>query len=96
MTALVAAAESFPFISAKRLVKVTDFFPTDKEYAAWLKPYFENPQPSTILLIVNSVKPKGKVADLKKMPNGTYVDCSRADEETVRRWIFTQFKRAGV
>ncbi len=96
MTALVAAAESFPFISAKRLVKVTDFFPTDKEYAAWLKPYFENPQPSTILLIVNSAKPKGKTADLKKMPNVTYVDCSRADEETVMRWIFTQFKRAGV
>ena len=26
----------------------------------------------------------------------TWVDCSRADDDTVLRWIYTQFKRAGI
>ncbi len=96
LAGLVSAAESFPFLSEKRLVKVTDFHPSEKDYETYLKRYFENPQPSTILFIVNSSAPKGKGTDLKKLPNVTFVDCSRADEETVMRWIFTQFKRAGI
>ena len=96
MTALVAAAQSFPFMSPKRLVKVTDFYPTEKEYAAYLKSYFEDPQPSTVLLIVNSAPAKGKGIDLKKAPNVTFVDCGRADEETVMRWIYTRFKREQI
>lgn len=96
MSAVAAAAQCFPFLSEKRIVKVSDFFPTEKEYETYLKGYFEDPQPSTVLLIVNSAKPKGKGFDLKKMPNVTYVDCSRADEETVMRWIFTRFKREGI
>lgn len=96
MTALVAAAESFPFLSEKRLVKVTDFHPSEKEYNAYLKKYFENPQPSTILLIVNGAPAKGKGFDLKKAPNVTFVDCGKADEETVMRWIYTRFKREQI
>ena len=95
LSSLVAAAQSFPFMSEKRIVKVTDFYPTEKEYETYLKGYFENPSADTILLIVNSSRPKGKF-DLKKMPNVTYVDCGKADEETVLRWIYTQFRRAGV
>lgn len=93
---LVSAAESFPFMSEKRIVKATDLYPTEKEYESCLKKYFENPLPSTILLIVNTSAAKGKCFDLKKAPNVTWVDCSKADEETVLRWIFTQFKRAGI
>jgi len=95
LSSLVAAAQSFPFMSEKRIVKVTDFYPTEKEYETYLKGYFENPSADTVLLIVNSSRPKGKF-DLKKMPNVTYVDCGKADEETVLRWIYTQFRRAGV
>ena len=95
LSSLVAAAQSFPFMSEKRIVRVTDFYPTEKEYETYLKGYFENPSADTILLIVNSSRPKGKF-DLKKMPNVTYVDCGKADEETVLRWIYTQFRRAGV
>lgn len=57
MISLVRAAESFPFLSEKRLVKAVDF--TDgKRILTYLKSYFENPQESTILLIVNSRAPK--------------------------------------
>lgn len=96
LTSLVAAAESFPFMSEKRIVKVTDLYPSEKDYESYLKRYFEHPAESTILLIVNSAPPKGKTFDLKKAPNVTRVDCSKADEETVLRWIYTQFRRAGI
>ena len=93
---LVAAAQSFPFLSEKRIVKVTDFYPSEREYEQYLRRYLEDPPPSTILLIVNSVRPKGRPFDLKKAPGVTWVDCSRGDEETLLRWIFTRFKQAGV
>ena len=96
LTALVAAVESFPFLSQKRLVKVTDFYPTEREYEAYLKKYFEDPQPSTILLIVNGASAKGKGFDLKKAPHVTYVDCGHADEETIMRWIYTRFRRERI
>lgn len=96
LSSLVSAAESFPFMSEKRMVKVTDLFPSDKDYETYLKKYFEHPSESTILLIVNSAAPKGKFFDLKKAPNVTSVDCSKADDETVLRWIYTRFRRAGI
>ncbi len=97
ITSLVAAAESFPFLSARRIVKVTNFYPTEREYDAYLKKYFENPQPTTILLIVNNaIETKNKGIDWKKVPNVCFVDCSRGDEETLLRWIFTRMKRAGI
>lgn len=96
MTALTAAAQSFPFLSEKRIVKVTDFYPTEKEFDAYLRGYFEDPPRETILLIVNSAPQKGRGADLKKAPNVVFVDCGRADEDTVLRWIYTRFKREGI
>ncbi len=85
----------YPFLSEKRLVRVYGFYPTEKEYETYLSRYFADPCPTTILLIVNAQKKSG-TADWKKKPNVTYVDCSRADEETVCRWIYLTMKRAGV
>ena len=95
LSALVAAAQCLPFLSEKRIVKVKDLAPSEREYQTYLKDYFEHPSESTVLLIVNGAgKPKG--FDLKKAPNVTRVDCSRAEEETVLRWIFSRMRRAGV
>ena len=96
LTSLVVAAESFPFMSEKRIVKVTDLYPSERAYETYLRGYFEHPAESTILLIVNSNAPKGKTFDLKKAPNVTRVDCSKADDETLLRWIYAQFRRAGI
>ena len=100
---LVSAASCFPFISQKRLVKVTDFYPTEEEYDAYLKPIFENPVTDGILLIVNAAKKtekketdKSKKVVLQKKPNVTYVDCGRADEETIKKWIYLTAKKSGV
>lgn len=96
LSTLISAAECFPFMSEKRIVKVTDFYPTEKEYETYLRSYFENPQKDTILLIVNTARSKGKSFDLKKVKSVTWVDCSKADDDTVLRWIYTRFKRAGI
>jgi len=89
----ISAVYAFPFMSEKRLIKVSDFTPTEKEFER-VEEVFINPCPSTILLIVNSSAGKG--ADLKKKPNVTYVDCSKADEEDVVKWIYITLKRAGI
>ncbi len=96
MKGIADAVNSFPFLSAKRLVKVSEFYPTEKEYDAYLKPLFENPPTDGVLMIFNGGKGKAGTAALAKKPNVTYVDCSRSDEETIKRWIYLTCKRAGV
>ena len=96
LTELTDALYSFPFVSEKRIVRVTDFHPTEKEYEQYLKKAFENPTPSSILVIVNATKGKTGVAPLAKKPNVTYIDCGRADEETIKKWIYVTCKREGI
>ena len=93
---LTDAANSFPFLSAKRVVRVTEFYPTEKDYETYLKAFFENPPLDGIVVIVNSAKPKAGQAALAKKPNVTYVDCARSDEETIKRWIYLTCKKTGV
>ncbi len=96
MKAVVDAVNSFPFLSQKRVVKITEFYPTEKEYEAYLKPLFENPPTDGILIILNGGKGKAGTAALSKKPNVTLVDCGRSDEETIKKWIYLTCKRAGV
>lgn len=93
---LLDAVNSFPFVSMKRVVRVSEFYPSEKEFETYLKPLFDNPPSDGILLIVNSAKPKVGSASLAKKSNVTYVDCSRSDEETIRKWIHVTCKREGV
>lgn len=93
---LVDAVNCFPFISEKRFVRVMEFYPTEKDFDYYLRPLFDVPPQDSILLIVNSGKGKAGTAALAKKPNVTYVDCSRSDEETIKKWIFVTCKRAGV
>lgn len=96
MKNLVASVNSFPFISQRRLVRVTEFYPTEKEYEQYLKELFENPPPTAILLIVNAGKGKAGTANLSKKPNVVFVDCGKSDEETVKKWIYLTCRKAGV
>ncbi|MBO4939897.1 MAG: hypothetical protein J6D30_02555 [Clostridia bacterium] len=93
---LIDAVNSFPFISEKRLVKVTEFYPTEKDYESYLKPFFEAPFTGCMLLIVNMGKGKTGTAALAKKPNVTYVDCGRSDEETIKRWIYLTCKKERI
>jgi len=93
---LVDAVNSFPFVSEKRVVKVSEFYPSDKDYESYLEPLFKNPPTAGMLLIFNSAKGKSGTAPLAKKPNVTFVDCGRSDEETIKKWIYLTCKRAGV
>ncbi|MBR2320690.1 MAG: DNA polymerase III subunit delta [Clostridia bacterium] len=94
--ALVDAVNCFPFVSEKRVVRVSEFYPADKDFDFYLKDLFDNPPRDAILLIVNGNKGKAGTAALAKKPNVTYVDCARSDEETIKKWIYGTCKRAGV
>ena len=94
--ALVDAVNCFPFVSEKRVVRVSEFYPTEKDFDFYLKDLFANPPQDAILLIVNGGKGKTGTAALAKKPNVTYVDCARSDEETIKKWIYVTCKRAGL
>lgn len=91
---ITSALEVFPFMSECRVVKVTEFYPTEQEYEKYLKPLFENFPDTALLMIVNSQTKKG--CDLKRKKCVTYFDCNKADRETVARWAYLTMKRAGV
>ena len=66
LTALLAAVQSIPFMSEKRIVKVTDFYPTEADYERYLKEYFElsfnsttisRLEPATVSLTATQKKP---------------------------------------
>ena len=96
LKSLLSSVNAFPFISEKRVVRVSEFYPTEKDFEQYLKPLFDNPPKDGILLIINSAKAKAGTAMLAKKPNVTYVDCSRSDEETIKKWIYLTCKREGV
>ena len=93
---LTDALYAFPFLSEKRVVRVSEFYPTEKEFEKYLKATFETPPETSILIICNVGKGKSGAAALAKKPNVTHVDCSKSDEETIKKWIYFTCKRAGV
>lgn len=93
-TALVAALKNYPFMAAKRVVKVTELYPTENEYETYLKPLFEDFPETAVLIIVNSGAKKG--VDLKRKHIVAFVDCGRADTDTVAKWAYITLKHAGV
>lgn len=94
---LTEAVYALPFLSEKRVVLVSDFYPTEREYETYLRALLERPVETTVLIIVNGGgKPKAGACDWKKKPHVTFVDCSRADEQDAVKWVFVTFRRAGV
>jgi len=94
LSELVAAVRNYPFMADMRIVKVTEFYPGESEYETYLKNLFEDFPQTTVLIIVNSQSKKG--VDLKRKRSVTYVDCNRADSETVAKWVYITLRRAGV
>lgn len=95
LVSLVSAVQSFPFMAEKRVIKIAEFYPTEAEYDSYLKKTFENFPETCLLIIVNSGVKKGTV-DFKRKKYVAYVDCNKADEETVVKWIYVTFKRANI
>lgn len=94
LSALTSAVKNFPFMAEKRIIKVSEFYPTDGEFQTHIKPLLENFPETSILIIVNSGAKKG--VDLKRKSGVTFVNCRRADREIVARWAYITLRRAGV
>ncbi len=92
---LTDALSVYPFMAEKRVVKVSGFYPSESDYEKYLKDFFADFPGTALLIIVNRGGKKG-ACDLKRKHGVNYVDCGKADEETVTRWIYLTLKRAGV
>lgn len=95
LSALAAELQTLPFFDAKRLVRLYEFYPTEREWEQLLKPYAAAPCETTVLVIVNTGSGKRGV-DLKRKSGITYIDCSKEEPETLARWLYGVAKRAGV
>ncbi len=84
-----------PFLDERRLVRVYEFYPTEREWEGVFARYAERPSPSTVLVIVNSGKRAGG-ADLAKKKGVVLVDCARESEEKLSRWLFALLRRMGL
>lgn len=94
LTEITSAMSAFPFMAEKRVIRLSDFYPSEDDYEKFLKSAFENCPESTVVIIVN--RPAKKGCDLKRKKCVAYVDCNRADEETVTKWVYLTLKRSGV
>lgn len=92
---LTDALSAFPFMAEKRVIKVSEFYPSESDYEKYLKPFFAAFPQTAVLIIVNIGTKKG-AADLKRKAGVAYVDCGKADEEEVTRWIYLTLKRAFI
>ena len=93
-TSLVTAIKNYPFMAEKRIVKVSEFYPSESDFDTYFKELFEDFPPTSILIIVNSGAKKG--VDLKRKKTVTYVDCNKPDQEAVTKWIYLTLRRAGI
>lgn len=93
-TEITAALSAFPFMAEKRVVKISEFYPTESDFEKYFRPLFENFPDTTILIVVNPQSKKG--VELKRKKYVTFIDCNKADRETVAKWAYITMKRAGV
>ncbi len=94
ISALVSACKNYPFMSEYRVIKVTEFYPSESDFSNYLKPLFDDFPPTTILIIVNAGGKKG--VDLKRKKVVNYIDCNHPDPETTTKWIYVTLKRAKI
>lgn len=80
---IVESLNGIPFMSAKRITAVKEFYPTEKVIKGSLSEYLNNPPTDSILVIQNS-----KSCDaIKKYKSVLVVDCGKADVSFIVKWI---------
>lgn len=88
---ILSSLDMNPFMSEKRLTVVKEYYPDKKMIDTGLKYFLEDPSEVSLLVIVNS-KPCDAI---KKYPEVCFVDCGRADERSLIRWITAECNRLG-
>ena len=90
----VNALRSYPFMSEKRFVVVSEYYPTQKELGQKLiKSALDDFSETTCLIVVNE---NVKCDALSKHPLFTVVDCQKADDDIIVRWIRAEAMKSQV
>ncbi len=88
---LLTSLLSYPLMSEKRLTVLTEHVLT-KDEINFLAPYLQTPPKDSLFIIVSNEKTEL----LKKIEGITVVDCSKADESTLIKWIKAKCSENGV
>ncbi len=88
---IIASLDALPFLSQKRMVVLREYYPKAEEVKKLAK-YFENPNESSILVILNGKSNEG----LKKIDNVCLVECSKMDASTIARWVKGECHNNGI
>ncbi len=94
LAAFGAELRTAPFLDGRRLVRVYEWYPTEREWESALAPYLAAPCPTTALVVSNAGK-KGAF-DWKRRAGVTFVDCGRESEETLCRWLLGVARKLGM
>ena len=92
LQALLSHLDVFPFMSAKRLVVVTEFYPTASVLKGALSDFFENPPETTLFVIIN----KKSCDVLKKQKSVTTVSCVKQNPAVLVKWVVREFSKLNV
>lgn len=88
----IARLHTAPFADARRLVRVYEFYPTEREWEI-LQEYVAKPCPTTVLVFVNT---GAKKSEMRRKAGVVFVDCAKESEETLSRWIYSVAKRSNL
>ena len=83
---------AFPFMSDYRVIEVFDWQPTAAELKGGFKEYFENPNETSVLIVVNT----GRAEALKKFDCVCVVDCRKADISLITRYIRSKASKSNL
>lgn len=89
---IISSLQGYPFMSQKRMTVIREFYPKQEHFKNGLKSYLENPNPDSILAIVNE-----KSCDpLKKFESVALVECTKADVALLIKWIKAECSKSNV
>lgn len=90
LSRLLGELKTSPMLDNYRLVRLYEYYPSEREWENGLGRYAASPTETTVLVIVNTMR---KGCDLRKKQL-VYVDCSRETEEMLARWVYGVARRA--
>ncbi len=84
LEAFLTAIKSYPFLSDKRLIVVSEYYPTAQELKSKkMREVFSDLVETSIIIFINSKS----CANLKNQPNVTHVDCSKLDDLSITKYL---------
>ena len=86
---VISSINSYPFMSEKRITLIREYYP-EKKGVNFIKEHVANNCADSLIVILNEKASES----LKKIENAVYVDCNKADVNTIVKWVDAQFRRA--